>query len=78
MLLVGQRVDCWDSGKFGKLFDVALGVSANHGAVDHSGEDPRGIFNEFAATELRVSGIEINRFASKLANSNVERNSSPG
>ena len=75
VLFIRQRVDRRHAGELRKLLDVALRVSADHRAMNHSRQHPRGIFNQFTATELRVSGVQVNGFAPELANPDLERHS---
>ena len=73
MFLIRQRVDRRHTGKFRELLDVALGERANDRAMNHPRQHPRRVLDQFAAAELRICRIEINRFAAELANSDFKR-----
>jgi hypothetical protein len=77
VFVVSQCVDRRDTGKFRELLDVALRVSPNDSAVDHSSEHARSILNQFTPAQLCVGRVQINRFASEFPDANFKRNTRP-
>src|SRR5439155_4957781 len=53
--------------------DDRLFERADHHAVDHPRDDARNILDRFAARELRVAAIEVDRDAAELIHSRLER-----
>ena len=48
MLVVSQRVDGGDAGKFGEFLDIALGKSADDRAMNHPAQHAGGVLDGFA------------------------------
>ena len=73
MVFVGQTVDDGNARIGREPFDDVMTESANHDDVGHAGHDLCGVFDRFAATELAVAGIEIDRGAAQLVHTGLER-----
>src|ERR1700739_3585658 len=74
MLIISQGINSRHAGKFRELLEIALRVSANDRAMNHPSKDTGRVLDQFAATELRVGGVQVNRFPSELTNSDFKRN----
>ena len=73
MLVVGQRVDGRNAGKFGEFLHVLLRKGADDRAVNHAAHDARGILDGLAASELDVHRAQKHRRAAQFANAHFER-----
>lgn len=62
----------------GEVLDIGLGEGADNGTVNHAAENPGGIFDGFAATELDVVGVEEEDIATEFTNSDFERDAGSG
>ena len=74
MLVIGQRVDGRDAGKFGEFLHVALRKRADDRAVNHPAQHARGVLDRFAAAQLDFVRVEKHRLAAQFANADLEGN----
>ena len=73
MLVVGQRVDGRDAGKFRELLHVALRERADDRAVDHAAQDARRVLDRLAAAKLDVRRAQKHRLPAEFADADLER-----
>jgi len=66
MVFVGETVDHRHARVAGKALDDVLLKRANHHHITHARNYLRRVFYRFAATELRIARVEINRRAAEL------------
>ena len=67
MLLVGQGVDDGDGGGRGKLDQPLLAEGPDDDGVAEPGEDPGGVGDRLAPTELHLVGLQHDGVPAELA-----------
>ena len=78
VVLVREAVDHGHAGVAGEALDDLLLERADHHGVAHPGDHLRGVLDGFAATELRVARVEVDRAAAELLHPGLEREAGAG
>ena len=78
MEATGHAVDDRHGGSSGEAFHPVVVEGADHHRVDHFRENPRGILNRFAASELGIPGADEQRVSTELVHADLERDAGPG
>ena len=77
MRVVREPVDHGDVGGLRQLLDVVLLEGADHDRVEVAGQDGAGVADRLAPAQLQVVGREVEAVAAELADSDLERDTSP-
>jgi hypothetical protein len=72
MVFVGQAVDHRHPRVAGEALDDRLLIGADHDDVAHARDHLGGVLHRFAAPELRIAGIEVDRRAAELVHASLE------
>ena len=78
VLEVGQRVDDRNRGRAGQRFQSLLAECPNDHRMDVPGEDPAGVLDGLAPTQLELRGGEGDRMPAQLGHADFERHPCTG
>ena len=73
MLVIRQRIDGGDLGKFREFFHVGLRIGADDRAVNHAAQHAGGVLDRLAAAQLNVIGVQKHHPGTQFADASLER-----